>query len=60
MRRRGNADLELLLSHEGEADEGQQLLYLIKVSVRLLRPSHACCEEAALRACLQSITSLLS
>ena len=54
------ADLQLLLSHKGETDEGQQLLHLIKVSVKLLRPSHARCEETALRARLQSITFMLS
>ena len=45
-------DLQLLLSHEGEADEGQKLLNFIKALVRLLRPAHASCEKAALRACL--------
>lgn len=54
------ADLQLLLSHEGEADEGQQLLHLIKVPVRLLSPSHARGKETALRACLQSSTFILS
>lgn len=47
-------DLELLLSHEGKADEWQQLLHLIKVPAGLLCPGHAGCEEAALRTRLQS------
>ena len=55
-RQRRRADLQLLLSHEGEPDEGQQLFHLIKVPVRLLRPSHARRKKAALGACLQSIT----
>ena len=58
--REAGADLQLLLSHEGKPDEGQQLLHLIKIPVRLPPPRHARCEEACLRACLQRITFLLS
>ena len=39
--------LELLLSHEWKAYEGQQLLNLINLAVRLLNPGHTSTKQAA-------------